>query len=72
MVEYKANFQNEDPQERLLFILYGVCSIDDIIPEKCPPFINPGILKYLEGCLENPECKKFLEMYAKGSRTPNY
>lgn len=58
MVEYKANFQNEDPQERLLFILYGVCSIDDIIPEKCPPFINPGILKYLEGCLENPLMQK--------------
>lgn len=54
MVEYKANFQNEDLQERLLFILYGVCSTNDIIPEKCPPFINPGILKYLEGCLENP------------------
>lgn len=56
MLEYKANFQDEDIQVRLSFILlvYGVCSIDDIIPEKCPTFINPGILKYLEGCLEKP------------------
>lgn len=39
----------EDLQERLFFILYGVCSTDDNIS-----FFSLGILKYLEGCLERP------------------
>lgn len=49
--EYMSNFQNEDLQEKIAFIFYTHCSIDDI-PKECPTFSSPGILEYSEGCLE--------------------
>lgn len=52
MLEYIDNIQNEDLQERISFILSGVCSTDDIIPERCPSFSSPRILTYVKGCLQ--------------------
>lgn len=52
MIQYMNNIQAEDVQERIAFILYSTCSTADILPEGCPPYLGPGILKYSEGCLE--------------------
>lgn len=58
MIEYMSNIQAEDVQERMAFIMYSPCSTADILPEGCPPFLGPGILKYSEGCLEKSLIQK--------------
>lgn len=52
MLEYIVNFQTADLEKRITFILYSACSTNEFIPESCPLFFRPGILKYSKGCFE--------------------
>lgn len=48
MQEYMVNFQNENFQEKIVFIFYTACEIDNDMPQSISSSI-PGIIKYLEG-----------------------
>lgn len=65
MIEYMNNIQAVDVQERIAFIMYSLCSTADILPEGCPSFLGPVILKYSEGCLEKSLIQKILEEFAR-------
>lgn len=69
--EYMSNFQNEDLQEKIVFIFYTHCSTDDI-PKECPSFSSPGILKYSEGCLEKNFMRRISGNLWKVQKIPNY
>lgn len=48
MREYMVNIQNEDLQEKMAFIFYTACALDDNMPHPTPLSV-PGMLKYSEG-----------------------
>lgn len=51
MREYMVNIQKEDLQEKMAFIFYTSCALDDNMPHPTPLSI-PGMLKYSEGRLD--------------------
>lgn len=48
MREYMVNFQNENLQEKIVFIFYTACEIDNDMPQPNSSSI-PGLIKYFVG-----------------------
>lgn len=48
MREYVVNIQNDDLQEKIAFIFYSACALDDNMPHPTPLLI-PKMLQYSEG-----------------------
>lgn len=48
MQDYMGNIQNDDLQEKMAFIFYTACALDDNMPHTIPLSI-PGLIKYSEG-----------------------